>query len=439
MQNANSKLFELNDRIVVAVSGGIDSMVLLHWLTSLVSELNLKITVCHVNHNRRESSLAEVKFVKTSAQAYGFDFALLDYNYEGEGNFHHEARIARYDFFYETAKRYQATKIVLAHQADDLVETILMRIVRGSSLTGYAGIRETAPFRDLKIVRPLLEVSRETIENYQKTHNIKYVEDESNKSDEYTRNRFRHDIVPLLKRENEKYIDKFIQFANYIDESHELVSDLANQFILNSVEYSDSQFSFSASKLRAVHKIVRYEIYKLLIDKLANNTVEISYVQFNDLDLLINSESSKLELDIDQYITVFKSYDFVTIMKERPLKTDYEYVLSDFKEIGLPGEHHLLISKNNSNLSGKVYELWYNDLDLIFPLTIRNRRPGDRVLMPGGTRKLKSVMIDNKVPHIERDELPLVFDKFNNLLWIPSIFKQKTNGSSCLYLAYWKG
>ncbi len=439
MQNANLDLFCKNDRIIAAISGGIDSMVLLHWLVELRDKLNLDIIVCHVNHNRRLESKNEAIFVKENAEKYQLPFILFDYHYTENGNFHHAARKARYDFFHEIAKTFNATKIVLAHQADDLAETILMRLVRGSSLAGYAGIREKARFRDIEIVRPLLGVSREEIILYQQKHDILYMEDNSNQSDAYTRNRFRHQVIPLLKQENPKYIDKFLQFSEYLECAHDYIETEAEKYLATNVAFTDKEAGLSRKSLLTLPKIIRYEILKLVIDRISKDKVEVSYSQFQDLDQMINEDKPHLEIDIANDITALKSYDAITVAAFRPATEEYEYTIGDFGETPLSGGYSLLISKNNSNLSGKYHELWYNDLDLVFPLKIRNRRPGDRVSLPGGTKKLKSVFIDRKVPHLQRDRLPLVFDRNGKLLWIPMIHKQKTEGEKCLYLVYRKG
>jgi len=440
MLNFNKSLIKANDRLIVAVSGGIDSMVLLHYLHSLRQEIPFDVIVCHVNHHTRKATTSEAEFVLKIAESYGLPCEILDYHYNQEKNFHHVSRLARYDFFKDMAKKHGANKIVLAHHADDLAETILMRLTRGSGFIGYAGILEKSKFKGIEIIRPMLRASRDDIVSYQTQFQVKYMEDESNQNDDYTRNRFRHHIIPLIKAENPIYADKFAQFSEYIQEAHGLISNLARNFLEQHVVFETDKASLSCDKLNVLEPIVKKEIFKLIVDKVSNNKVEMSFSHLCELVNIALEEKTTSELDIDEFMVVKKSYDTLTFFNHMPIHTEYEFKISDIGEIALPNKDIFLISTNNSNLSGKYYELWYNDLDLIFPLTIRNRRPGDRVNLPYGTKKLKDLFIEKKVPHTIRDEVPLVFDKSDELLWIPSFYgRKKLEGKNCLYLIYQKG
>ncbi|MCR5307584.1 MAG: tRNA lysidine(34) synthetase TilS, partial [bacterium] len=191
-------LIEKNETIVVGVSGGIDSMVLLN----VLYDLGYNIIIAHVNHNVRIESKDELIFVKKYAEERNikFESTVLD-KIEGT-NFQDEARRLRYEFFFNVARKHNATKIATAHHLDDLLETILMRISRGSNLYGYGGIKPIINYSSFSIIRPLLCVNRQTIKEYQELKNIPYMEDNSNLKDKYTRNRYRHHIVPILVEEN---------------------------------------------------------------------------------------------------------------------------------------------------------------------------------------------------------------------------------------------
>lgn len=183
----NKSIIQNNDCLVVAVSGGMDSMVLLHILNKMKSDKNLSLHVCHVNHQVRLASELEEMFVQKTCNRYGISFLSYQFNKSSTSNFHEDARNQRYQFFYDCAKQVGATKIVLAHQADDQAETILMRLIRGSSFVGYKGISEQIAYKDLTIIRPILKTSRDNIVAYQKEHNVEFMEDESNDENHYTR------------------------------------------------------------------------------------------------------------------------------------------------------------------------------------------------------------------------------------------------------------
>ena len=440
MLNFNKTLIKPNDRLIVAVSGGIDSMVLLHYLHALRQEIPFEIIICHINHHTRKATASEAEFVSETAARYGLACEILDFHYNQEKNFHHVSRLARYDFFKDMAKLHKANKIVLAHHAVDLAETILMRITRGSGFIGYAGILEKSKFKGIEIIRPMLRSSRDDISSYQTQYLVEYREDESNQKDDYTRNRFRHHVMPLIKAENPIYTQKFAQFSEYIQEAHGLINNMAKNFLEQSVIFETDKASLSCDKLNNLEPIIIKEIFKLIVDKVSNNKVEMSFSHLCELVNLSKGEKTMGEIDIDEFMVVKKSYDTLTFFNHMPTHTQYEFTISGPGEIMLPNQDIFLISTNNSNFSGKYYELWYNDLDLIFPMTIRNRRPGDRINLPYGTKKLKDLFIEKKVPHAIRDEVPLVFDKSLELLWIPSYFgRKKSEGINCLYLIYQKG
>ena len=221
------KLFSKSEPIIVALSGGIDSMVLFDILT----KLNDNIIIAHVNHNKRVESIDEYNYIEKMAKERNIKFEgyTLETTYD---NFHHESRIQRYNFFRAIAQKYKSTKIAVAHHLDDQVETVLMRIVRGTSFSGYTGIKEIRYDRNVKIIRPLMHIEKEQILEYAKQHNITYFEDKSNREDLYTRNRFRNNIIPLLKQENPNLNNKIIQLAEYIDSADELLEEKKNEFEL---------------------------------------------------------------------------------------------------------------------------------------------------------------------------------------------------------------
>ena len=145
------------------------------------------------------------------AKQYGVKFEGYTIKQQDQSNFQHDSRLKRYDFFKAIAAKYHSTKIAVAHHLDDQVETVLMRIVRGTSFSGYTGIKEIRIDRNVSIIRPLMNIKKDDIIEYAKTHTISYFEDRTNQEDIYTRNRFRNQIIPLLKEENPNLESKVIQ------------------------------------------------------------------------------------------------------------------------------------------------------------------------------------------------------------------------------------
>jgi len=435
------ELIEKNDRMIVAVSGGVDSMVMLDCLYNLKDKLNLYLVVVHINHHKRPAAPKEMAFVKDTAQKHGLEYVGYDYHHDGTGNFHQSSRKARLELLLKAAQQYSATKIALAHQADDLVETIMMRLTRGSSFSGYGGINERLLVGSVTVIRPLLDVSRDEILKYQSEHHIAYMEDDSNQTDAYTRNRFRHHVIPYLRQENPQYTAKFSQFSNYIQEASDHIQKCGSTFISNHLTIADQVARLPINLLLGEDRIIQKEILIQAIGRLTDNQVEISYLQLEELCDMLSSGKSRHEIDLEGGLVAKKSYNQALLYRELPDYGQYEYVLTGKDEIILPTGYRVSLSENTANFNGKCTELWYNDLDFILPLTVRNRRAGDRITMPYGTKKLKTFFIEKKVPHLLRDELPLVFDRNMNLLWIPGYYHNKpgVGETNKLNLCYWKG
>ena len=222
----NSLSLHSNDTVVVAVSGGPDSMTLLHLLLQLQKKKNINIVCAHVHHNIRVESDQEKEFVESYCKEHHIIFEYLKITEYHKTNFHQDARTIRYQFFEQLIHKYQASYLMTAHHGDDLIETILMRLVRGSSLYGYHGFSRITEMKDYTLVRPLITVTREEIMNYIGEYQIPYVTDMSNYKDDYTRNRYRKYIVPKLKEENSQVHKKFFNFSTILLECSHYVRNL---------------------------------------------------------------------------------------------------------------------------------------------------------------------------------------------------------------------
>ena len=227
------KLVSNDDKIVAAVSGGPDSMFLLNVLLKVKKLKKNNIIVAHVNHNVRHESFKEARCVKEYCEKNNTIFEYMIIDKYGTENFHDYARGIRYKFFESLINKYDAKYLLTAHHGDDLMETILMRITRGSTVSGYAGFAEETIMDNYTIVRPLINLSKLEIEEYMNDNNLWYAVDNSNKKDVYTRNRYRKYILPKLKEENKNVHKKFLKFSEKVKG----VSEFFNRYVDN--RYSD--------------------------------------------------------------------------------------------------------------------------------------------------------------------------------------------------------
>jgi len=432
-------LIERNDHLLLAVSGGIDSMVLLQYLSSQAKEMNLTLSVAHLDHQKRKESFLDCQLVTDVCQKLSIACYSEKLDMNDTENFHDYAHVKRYDFFASTAKKIGANKIVLAHNADDHAETIVMRLVRGSSFEGYRGILPVSNYQDLLVIRPMLRVSRTEIIEYQSQNHVPYNEDGSNQEDRYTRNRYRHHVMPFFEQENPRYLDKFNQFSDYIDKAYQLIEKLANAFLAdNLIKYKDS-YAMDIFAFNQIDEIIKIETLKRIVNRLTENQLELSYTNIKDILKLFNNEKPHVELSLSETLFIYKSYNMVYFQKEKTQSNQFHHVIYGLQEIHLPDGALFVITTNPNKYYGNIYKLCYNNLDLIFPLVVRNRIDGDKINTTSGTKKLKDIFINKKIPMETRNNLPVVLDRQQEIIWVPDIYKAKSNGDQVLYLIYQEG
>lgn len=438
----NHRLIDPYDVVVVCVSGGIDSMVMLDQLNKLKKTYHLTLIVAHINHGIRKESDEEFEFVKQRAEAYGNAFEGLVIRKWPKTNFHDAARKKRYEFFLSVAKKHNASKIALAHHLDDQAETILMRLVRGTSFKGYSGIKASVSTSDCIFIRPLLKISRKTIETYQSSLNLPYRSDASNESDAYSRNRYRHHILPLVALENPNYLDKFEQFSTYIEEANDLVESLSNVFIDQHVIKRDNAITFSVEAFNHLSRIVKRDVLKRLTDRLTNDQVELSFKHMQQLLSILEGSKPHGDCVIRSPYRAERSYDTFRLYHfDSTIKTPDPITINSFGTFEFGDDTFVVCDTLPNNIHGIYLELWYNNLDLIFPLSLRLRQEGDRIRMKQGTKKVKDLFIDLKLPKSKRDRMPILVDSTDTIRWIPGVFKSPANlsGSNVLYIIYNRG
>ena len=215
--------FSTGDVIVVGCSSGPDSMSLVDMLLKVKEKYHLMLVIAHVNHNVRKESYEEAEYLKQYCIDNSLVFESMVIEEYGDDNFHNEARNIRYNFFENLVHKYDANYLMTAHHGDDLIETIMMRMVRGSNLSGYSGFKEVIDMGNYKIVRPLIHFTKKELENYALENNVKYYVDSSNDKDKYTRNRYRKYLIPFLKEEDINVHNKFLKFSERLIEASKFI------------------------------------------------------------------------------------------------------------------------------------------------------------------------------------------------------------------------
>lgn len=422
-----SDLLPKNETIIIAVSGGVDSMVLLDVLSKVYKPSHL--VVAHINHKKRIESDEEYQAIKDIARTYEIPFEGYTFIQKNKKNFQAEARKARYQFLFGLAMKYNAKGIVTAHHLDDQIETIFMRITRGSSFSGYSGMKRRIKKRNFAIIRPFLDVSKDILYDYAREHNITYFEDKSNQENNYTRNRFRNQIIPLLKDENPLFYDKMTQFAQYMEDTDEILDKLCDQFMKDYYMYA----TIPVEPFNKLDRMIQIKVLERVINKATDDTVEISYKQYQKLLELAKSPQPNQFYSLGKEYEWIKEYDVFYVEKiknTQPIDIEItapgEYFVDDNKSFIISFEK--LVHNHR-----KYYELCYNEK--VFPLYLRNRKKGDRIKLKEGTKKVKDIFIDQKIPLSKRDKIILLADK-ENVYWIVGVkkaFQQKQPNKMYIY------
>ena len=406
-QHLDSDLgFLKNSRILLAISGGLDSVVLAH----LCQKLDLKVSFAHCNFNLRGAeSDADEKFVLELSEDLELEIFIKSFETEvyakQEGiSIQMAARELRYNWFSELAEQLHFDYILTAHHADDNLETFLINLTRGTGLEGLMGIPEVSD----KIVRPLLPFSRETMEIYAIAEQIKWQEDSTNASTKYLRNKLRHDIIPILKQMNPQLLQNFQTTISNLQDSQNIIEDAIVKVQKKVVEVADNQIKLNIKKLKKLSDPKAY-LYHLLKD--------FNFTAWNDVVNLLDSQSGK---------QVFSS-------THRLLKDRDFLLLSEI--VSASDEIPISILKEDRTITTLVGELFFDKVDAIaetsknciyvdadqlkFPLTLRKWEEGDFFYPLGmkGKKKLSKYFKDEKLSLIDKEQIWILLSGVD-VVWI---------------------
>lgn len=413
-------LLNQNDTIVIGVSTGPDSMCLLYLLERVKEEVPINIIVAHVNHHVRQESEEEEKYIKEYCHNHHIKCEIAHLK-PVKNNFEAQAHQFRYDFFKSLIKKHHAKYLMTAHHGDDLIETVLMRQIRGSSLKGYAGITLNENHESYNLVRPLLFYTKDDILKFAAQNNIKYFIDNTNFLDNHLRNRVRKDILPLLKRENPNVHLKYLQFSEELLGSDKVLQNLTNETLKK--VYNNNRLIIPAF-LRQ-DKVIQERIIKLVLKELYQDDISmITNVQTQNIIALINRSKPNETLLLPNNFLAEKKYNDLFFKKgtnDTKIDTN-QHLLKDFNNYN---NQIIKIVGSSSDTSNYVTRLDSSELSL--PLHIRTRLNGDKMTIKNmaGTKKIKDIFIDSKVTIAKRNSWLLVCDNNDNVIWLPGLKKSK--------------
>lgn len=408
----------VGDTIVVGVSGGPDSMALLYILNEFKNKMDLNIICAHVNHNKRKESEQEKIDLENYCKKNNITFEYIKVTNWGDDNFHNEARSVRYNFFEELVYNYGAKYLITAHQGDDLIETILMRIVRGSTLKGYSGFSRIVDKGDYKIIRPLITVTKDEILKFDEKNGIQYAIDESNNEDHYTRNRYRHTVLPFLKQEEPNIHKKFLKFSETLLKNSNYIDSVASKEF-NKVFQNGN---LDIDKFKSLDPVIQTKIIYNILEKIYGDDLLIVGNAHVDLIFgLISSNKSNSVVHLPNNVIVVKSYNELTFSYDDDINDQYEIQIDEI--VNLPNGK--IIEKVDETNDTSNYTIKLNSKEVTLPLYVRNRRDGDKIKLKGlnAYKKVSEIFINEKIKTSDRNSWPVVLDSKEEIVWLPGLKK----------------
>lgn len=415
-------LLENGDRVIVGVSAGVDSMVLLHLLNTFRQEFDLLLIVAHIHHGLRPvESEKETELVRKESARLGLPFEYGQFNvkeFQESGGFSLQdaARRIRFQFFHDLLKKYDGGKIALGHNADDQVETVLLRLLRGSGLKGLKGM---LPIREKRVIRPLLEVQRGEIETYAQENGIPYLLDSSNLEKDYLRNRLRLNLIPLIEQEYQPGFQRaIIKTSTVLREENDFIEKEAGEAYQKIAREEEGQITFKFSTYQSLHQAIQWRVIQKMLEKMEDGS-KMDEGEWSDVNLIyrrLQPPPASLLLELSHGLCLEKQYDGV-LLRRGGVRTIPPFEV----ELDIPGrtyikeiEKEVVAEEREWDRSKPIDEsrnvvlLDYERLHL--PLRMRNFRPGDRFQPLGteGTQKLKEYFIDHKIPKFKRPSIPLL-------------------------------
>lgn len=403
-----------NSKIVLGVSGGSDSMALLFLMQQYIKKYPHQLIVAHVNHNvRLESKYEEEMITKYCLENNLILEKMTIENYKGY-NFHAEARDIRYNFFEKIIEKYQANYLFTAHHNDDLIETIFMRLIRGSSLKGYAGIKLERDMGDYKLIRPLLYYGKDELLKIVKDNNIFYNDDITNMDNYYLRNNIRNNILPIIKEYNIK--DRFLKYSELLFETNDYIEKVIQNKLITMYKNNVLDLKLFAKEDNYIKKKI---IENILLNIYRNKIELLKDSHVLEIMKIISSKKPNLSLKLPNDILILKAYHKL-IFNYEEIKLDYDYVLEDSVSVL---DKTICYVKEESDDSNYVARFSLQDIKL--PLHIKNNLGDEKMNVRGlsGHQKINKIFKDSKVPVNIRCNYPIVTDDNGVILWIPGIKK----------------
>lgn len=415
------ELIQKGDKIVVGLSGGPDSVCLLHILSRLKEELDLEIYAAHLNHQIRGiEAQKDAFYISKLCEEMGITFFIKSINVpeycEKNGvSIEEGARKLRYEMFYEIKNNTRANKIAIGHNLNDQAETILMRMMRGTGLQGLKGIEY---IRDGVIIRPILDIERNDIEEYCKQNKLNPRIDKTNLESIYTRNKIRLELIPYMKDNfNSNIIESIVRMGNSLRSDNDYIESEA---LIKFKEVSNIKSDSVEINLKPyinLHNSMKVRILRNSIKHILGDTNFIDQRHIDDIIELEDESKIDKVINLPRGIYVYRKKNSIILTNKEIVIEEIEFCYNipsngfiKVKEIGTIIETQVVsIDKYKRSKSDKSCK-WFDFNKIKGGIVVRNRRSGDKIKLSGGSKKIKDLFIDIKIPKEDRCKVPVIAD-----------------------------
>ncbi|MDH5681254.1 MAG: tRNA lysidine(34) synthetase TilS, partial [Spirochaetota bacterium] len=431
----NEKLVQKKDKLLIALSAGPDSLCLFHLIMSIMAQYSIETGIAHVNyHLRGAESDNEANYIQKLSTDKGIKLHQLDYPIAGHSNIQELARDIRYGFFKELCRDHGYTKVCLGHHLDDQVETFLLRLFRGSSLTGLGSMSYKSNLAGLTLVRPLLDVTKSDITEYLDRHGLEYYTDSSNKKPDYLRNRLRLDLIPVIENIFPDYRHKLQKLLGHIKETNDFSESIISKSIKKiTLHRTPVELTLSIIEFNKLHVSLRKNILLTIARQLGTGWHYFSSERLTEIIAQLESQDvmGSYHLYSKKDIDMLVEYSSLTVknrvsespvaVSEIELKAGYSQKLSEIipdSDWHIHVQDVIIEDKSIESLIDRAshsmnnMELYINQDNIRGTLSLRRVRQGDRIFLSDKTGKkpVKEILINQKIPNRLRQNVLLVCD-----------------------------